>query len=120
MDNKYYIVILALVALIAITPLLMYNGQGEEQGYFGGADDSAGPVIEETGYQPWFSSIWEPPSGEIESLLFSLQAAIGAIIIGYILGYYNGQMKERRKIEKELKIDSSSKFNNGEEVKPEK
>ena len=61
----------------------------------------AGPAIEETGYQPWFNSIWEPPSGEIESLLFALQAAIGAIIIGYVLGYYNGQAKERKRIEKE-------------------
>ena len=91
MKNKYYILILALVAIIAITPLVMYSGMGEDQGYFGGADDAASTVIEETGYQPWFSSIWEPPSGEIESLLFALQVAIGAIIIGYILGYYNGQ-----------------------------
>ena len=44
--------------------------------------------------KPWFSSIWEPPSGEIESLLFALQAAIGAIIIGYFFGYWRGQGKE--------------------------
>jgi len=105
MDNKYYILILAVVALIAIIPLAMYSGMGEDEGYFGGADSSAGPVIEETGYQPWFSSIWEPPSGEIESLLFALQAAIGAIIIGYILGYFHGQSSERKKIEKEVKSD---------------
>ena len=29
---------------------------------------------------------WEPPSGEIESLLFALQAAIGAGFIGYYVG----------------------------------
>jgi cobalt/nickel transport protein len=39
-------------------------------------------------YEPWFQPLWEPPSGEIESLLFSLQAAIGAVIIGYFFGYY--------------------------------
>ena len=44
-------------------------------------------------YQPWAQSIWEPPSGEIESLLFALQAAFGAIIIGYFLGYYRGLAK---------------------------
>ena len=33
-------------------------------------------------------------SGEIESLLFALQAAIGAIIIGYFFGYWRGQGKE--------------------------
>lgn len=101
MDNKYYIVILAIVAVIAILPLAMYSGLGEEEGYFGGADDAAGTAIEETGYEPWFSSIWEPPSGEIASLLFAIQAAIGAIIIGYILGYFHGQANERKKIEKE-------------------
>jgi cobalt/nickel transport protein len=79
----------------------MYNGLGEDQGYFGGADGAAEKAIAETGYQPWFNSIWEPPSGEIESLLFALQAAIGAIVIGYVLGYYHGQAKERKRIEKE-------------------
>ena len=39
---------------------------------FGGADDQAGEAIEETGYEPWFSSIWEPPSGEIEFIFHSL------------------------------------------------
>lgn len=119
MNSKYYILILALVAIIAIIPLAMYNGMGEDQGYFGGADDAASTVIEETGYQPWFSSLWEPPSGEIESLLFALQAAIGAIIIGYILGYYNGQAKERRRIEKELKAGSKSGLDGSGKTEPE-
>lgn len=100
MDSKYYVVLLALVAIIAIIPFFIYNGLGEDQGYFSGADSSASTIIENTGYDPWFDSIWEPPSGEIESLLFALQAAIGALIIGYILGYYNGRAKERRRIEK--------------------
>ena len=30
----------------------------------------------------------------MESLLFALQAAIGALIIGYIIGYYNGKRKK--------------------------
>ncbi len=58
-----------------------------------GADEKAVEEIAKIkpDYQPWFNPIWEPPSGEIESLLFSLQAAIGALIIGYILGYYRGK-----------------------------
>lgn len=111
MDSKYYIVLLALVAIIAILPLAMYSGMGEEEGFFGGSDAAAGTIIEETGYQPWFESIWEPPSGEIESLLFALQAAIGAIIIGYVLGYYNGQAKERRKIMKEAENGAENSKN---------
>ena len=89
------LIILAVVCIILfIAPLVMFSGHGEDDGYFGGADDAAGEAIEETGFEPWFSSIWEPPSGEIESLLFALQAAIGAIIIGYFFGYWRGQKKE--------------------------
>lgn len=97
MVDKKPIILLALVAIIVIIPLVIYNGLGEDEGYFGGADGAAGEAIEETGYKPWFSSIWEPPSGEIESLLFALQAAIGAIIIGYVLGYYKGQDSVKNK-----------------------
>ena len=91
MDKKTNIILLLLVVVIAIIPLVMFAGLGEDDGYFGGADGEASEVIEGTGYEPWFSSLWEPPSGEIESLLFALQAAIGAIIIGYFFGYWRGQ-----------------------------
>jgi cobalt/nickel transport protein len=101
MVDKKSIILLCLVAIIAIAPMIMYGGLGEDEGYFGGADGAAGDAIEETGYQPWFNSIWEPPSGEIESLFFSIQAAIGAIIIGYVFGYYQGQDKERKRQEGE-------------------
>lgn len=66
---------------------------------WGGADDAASEIIENTGYEPWFSPIWEPPSGEIESLLFALQAAIGAGIIGYIAGLYRGRQEKNREVE---------------------
>lgn len=47
-------------------------------------------------YTVWFASLWEPPSGEIESLIFCLQAAIGAIIIGYIFGFWHGGNKAKK------------------------
>ena len=55
---------------------------------FAGADGLADEAISEINpdYEPWFSPIFEPKSGEIESLLFALQAAIGAGIIGFITG----------------------------------
>jgi cobalt/nickel transport protein len=99
MVDKKPIILLILAVLIIAFPLALYNGNG---GYFGGSDDKGSTAIEETGYQPWFHSLWEPPSGEIESLLFAVQAAIGAIIVGYILGYYKGQAKERKRRDKEL------------------
>ena len=93
--NKSTLIFLGIIcAIIFIAPLIMYNGHGEDDGFFGGADDQAGQAVEKSGFQPWASSVWEPPSGEIESLLFALQAAIGAIIIGYFLGYWRGQKKE--------------------------
>jgi cobalt/nickel transport protein len=36
---------------------------------------------------------WVPPSGEIESALFALQAAIGGIMVGLVFGYWIGQKK---------------------------
>jgi cobalt/nickel transport protein len=102
MVNKKPVILLLLVVILLAFPLALYNGKGEDQGYFSGADDQGSAAVEATGYQPWFSSLWEPPSPEIESLLFAIQAAIGAIIIGYVLGYYNGQGKERRRREDEM------------------
>jgi cobalt/nickel transport protein len=65
---------------------------------WGGADASASSKIGEisNGYEPWFSPIWEPPSSEIETLLFSFQAAIGSGIIGYVAGLYTGRKEKKR------------------------
>ncbi len=93
MNNKTILVLLIILAILVIAPLAVYNGHGEEDGYFGGSDGQAEDIVSESGYEPWFSSLWEPPSGEIESLIFALQAAIGAIIIGYFFGYWRGQSK---------------------------
>lgn len=102
MNNKHRdIILLILVAIIAIVPMVMYSDLGEDDGYFGGADGAAAEVIEDSGYEPNVASIWKPPSGEIESLLFALQAAIGAIIIGYFIGYWRGQEKCKNKEEDE-------------------
>ena len=97
MKTSTLVIIAIICVVLFLAPLIMFNGHGEDDGYFGGADDAAGDIINESQngtYEPWFSSIWEPPSGEIESLLFALQAAIGAIIIGYAFGYWRGKGKE--------------------------
>jgi cobalt/nickel transport protein len=90
MEKKHVIMLLIALLIVAI-PFFLYNGKGA--GYFSGSDDKGSLAIEETGYHPWFSSIWKPPSSEMENLLFALQAAIGALIIGYFLGYYTGKRK---------------------------
>jgi cobalt/nickel transport protein len=88
------IVVAILVVFIGAFAYVSSTGNHE----WSGSDDQAGNVIDElTGgtYQPWAHSIWTPPSGEIESLLFALQAAFGSLIIGYFLGYYRGLTKAR-------------------------
>jgi cobalt/nickel transport protein len=86
LNSKHYAVLIVVVALLFVIPLVLLPGAE-----FGGADSGAEQVISDTGYTPWFTSIWQPPSSEIETLLFSLQAAIGAIIIGYFVGYERGK-----------------------------
>ncbi|MEK3763199.1 energy-coupling factor ABC transporter substrate-binding protein [Paenibacillus sp. FSL P4-0338] len=77
---------LLVVILLVILPLLLVNGE------FGGADDAAEGVITEINpdYKPWFKPLIELP-GETESMLFALQAAIGAGVIGYTLGLLKGK-----------------------------
>lgn len=83
--------ILLLVVAIALVPLI-FMGDSE----FAGADGEAEGIIGEIApdYVPWAEPLWEPPSGEIESLLFSLQVAIGSGTFGYIFG----MLRERKKI----------------------
>ncbi|KPU43366.1 cobalt transport protein CbiN [Oxobacter pfennigii] len=86
------LLLLLLVVVITVVPLII-----AKDAEFGGADGEAEEAITEinTEYEPWFSPIYEPPSGEIESLLFSSQAALGAGIIGYGIGYFAGRKKGR-------------------------
>jgi cobalt/nickel transport protein len=74
---------LFICAFIIIGSIIIGN-----KGEFGGADGQIQDVIAEVDstYEPWFESFWTPPSGEIESLLFALQAALGAGFIGYYIG----------------------------------
>ena len=85
--------------IIVVAIILVFTGaflyiSGTTDAEFGGADGEAEGVIAElTGgtYEPIADPLWEPPSGEIESLLFGLQIALGALIIGYFFGYYKGR-----------------------------
>ena len=90
-STKTNLLLILLAVVIMIIPLFV-----QKDAEFEGADDQAEDVIGEIDpdYEPWFESLWEPPSGEIESLLFSVQVAIGAGLIGYIFG----SMKEKKKI----------------------
>ncbi|MBI5977928.1 energy-coupling factor ABC transporter substrate-binding protein [Clostridium perfringens] len=84
------VILLLLVVFITIIPFFV-----AKNGEFGGSDDQAEEAITQIdeNYEPWFSPLFEPASGEIESLLFALQATIGAGVIGFGLGYLKGKKK---------------------------
>ncbi|MBE9099235.1 energy-coupling factor ABC transporter substrate-binding protein [Vacuolonema iberomarrocanum] len=81
-----WLIVLGVVALAAL-PLVFVQGE------YGGADGEAEEAITEIqpDYEPWFGAVFEPHSGEVESLLFVSQAAIGAGVIGYVVGLYRGR-----------------------------
>ncbi|MFF2912340.1 energy-coupling factor ABC transporter substrate-binding protein [Paenibacillus sp. NPDC057934] len=79
------------VVLLVVLPLLFVEGE------FGGADDAAEGAITEIdpSYTPWFKPLTELP-GETESMLFALQAAIGAGVIGYTIGLLKGRQGKQK------------------------
>ena len=86
--KKLIALLLALCVVIATLPLLLINNSE-----FGGADGQATNLISEIkpDYQPWAASIIELPGAETESLLFALQAALGASVLGFGFGYLVGR-----------------------------
>lgn len=86
---KTIVLILIVIALVLLPLLIVKDGE------FGGADGEAEVAITEINkdYEPWYSPLIEPKSGEIESLLFVLQAVIGSGIVFYVLGYMRGRKK---------------------------
>ena len=83
----------AAIVLLTVLPLWFAVVPPAEPGSaapeaFSGADARAQQAITTIApdYKPWFAPLFEPPSGEIASLLFALQAALGAGVIGFWLG----------------------------------
>ena len=93
MEKKQIITILILVALCAV--ILVFPLMTIRDSEFGGADGAAEEAIAvvDPDYEAWADPILEPPGGETESLLFCLQTALGAIVIGYGFGYLVARKK---------------------------
>ena len=88
---KKNLILAVLVVVISVIPIVFLKNAE-----FTGSDDKAQEAITQidSNYKPWFSPIFEPPSAEIESLLFSLQAAIGSGIVCYYFGYLKGKSRK--------------------------
>lgn len=93
--GKLVVVLLAACALIAVIPLMTVKNSE-----FGGADGEAEGVIAQLDpeYEPWAEPVLEPPGGETESLLFCLQAALGAGVIGYAFGTFRERTRKEQAV----------------------
>jgi cobalt/nickel transport protein len=83
--------IMVLVALWVV-PVLLGSDRAEP---FAGTDAQATALIEDTGYQPWITPVFDA-GGEVASGLFALQAAVGAAVVAYIIGRWHGRSLARR------------------------
>lgn len=91
-NTKTVLLLLLACVVIAAFPLIMIRDSE-----FGGADGAAEEIVAEISpdYTPWAESILEPPGGETESLLFCIQAGLGAGVIGFGFGYLVCRKKYR-------------------------
>lgn len=92
MKKQTWLIVGAVVLLTALplwlVPKPASGPDGQVGEAFGGTDNQAQAAIGQIAphFQRWFEPLLEPASDQVESLLFALQAAIGAGIIGYWLG----------------------------------
>lgn len=108
-QRQNLLLVLAVLLLVALPLWLVKKPaagpDGKEVAIFRGADDQAKDLISTIapGYHPWVKPLLEPPSGEIGSLLFALQAALGAGFIGYYLGVARTRAKQANETDKAAK-----------------
>ncbi|MGW1323685.1 energy-coupling factor ABC transporter substrate-binding protein [Streptomyces antibioticus] len=109
-NTKINALLLLVVAALAVLPLALGLGDHKEEP-FTGADAEAETAITEIepDYEPWFSPLYEPPSGEIESALFAVQAALGAGVLAYYFGVHRGRRQgEERALARQDTPDTGS------------
>ena len=98
--NKITMLILffIVIVLIVFPVLALKNAE------FGGSDDAGSVMIEEINgeYEPWFTPVLEKYidgeiPGEIESLLFCIQTALGVGVIAFCMGRFVERKKWEQK-----------------------
>lgn len=82
------ILLVAALVVIFVISFVVGGTRTDPEERFGGTDGAATSQIEEANpdYVPWFTSFFQPESGEVESGLFALQAAIGGVVLGFAIG----------------------------------
>ncbi len=81
------------VVALAALPLIVTRNAA-----FLGADDRASKAITEIqpGYKPWFQPLMQVPSCEVQTFLFASQAAVGAGVLGYLIGLSKGRSEQKK------------------------
>ena len=102
-SGRTNLLLIGAVVLLVVLPLAFVHGK------FEGSDDQGSAAVASSvpGFRPWARPIWEPPSPEIESLLFALQAAIGAGVIGYVVGRIHGAAQANEPVVRNAKEKAS-------------
>jgi cobalt/nickel transport protein len=96
---RYTLEILTVIAIVAFCGVFLYTSSTMRGAEFAGSDTvGSGLIANLSGtpvenFQPLIPQ-WEPPSVEIESCLFALQAAVGGILVGGVFGFWIGQKKK--------------------------
>jgi cobalt/nickel transport protein len=99
MKFRYTLEILTVIAVVTFSLIFLYTGSTLNGAEFAGSDTvGSGLIAQLSGtpvenFQPLIPQ-WEPPSVEIESSLFALQAAVGGILVGGVFGFWIGQKKK--------------------------
>jgi cobalt/nickel transport protein len=99
MAYRYRLEILSVIAVAAFCAFFLVTSLHSPGTEFSGTDSLAAAKIASSSgtspenIQPLIPQ-WVPPSAEVESTLFGLQAAIGGMFIGGVFGYWIGQKKK--------------------------
>jgi cobalt/nickel transport protein len=93
---RYRLEAIALASVVVFIGLFLYTTTAAPGAEFAGSDNVGSSQIaaltgrEVESFTPLIPQ-WEPPSGEIESALFALQAACGGLVAGYVFGRWKGE-----------------------------
>ncbi|AXG12568.1 energy-coupling factor ABC transporter substrate-binding protein [Intrasporangium calvum] len=91
------LLVLAIVAVVGLA--LVLGAQRGESGAdsYAGSDSQAMDLIESAhpAYEAWFEPLFRPESSQVESGLFALQAGLGGITLGYVVGRIHERRRRR-------------------------
>ena len=90
-----------LTAAAIVAFVILFLAVSAQPGHeFAGSDDVGSQMVSQLTGHPLDSfrpliPQYVPPSPEIESTLFALQAAVGGIVVGWIFGYWRGISRQK-------------------------